>query len=158
METFKTPIIGLVSAMGALFIWILFAPSAGAQTIASLPASEASKIVAVRNANVQGNVVSGELINMSPHRVRDVELLIRNVWHWRNEFRPGANPPGSADFYTVRAEIPSGATERFTYTLALPPSTGSDGDFETVVTVAGFTEIIEDSQEQKNINDWRPLS
>jgi len=64
------------------------------ETISVLPPPEASKMVAVRNTTVQDNMVSGELLNLSSHRVRDVELLIRQIWHWNNEFRPGANPQG----------------------------------------------------------------
>jgi len=126
---------------GALFLLIAFLPALVIpETISVLPPPEASKMVAVRNTKVQGNIVSGELLNLSSHRIRDVELLIRQIWHWNNEFRPGANPPGAAVYHTVTAEIPSGATERFTYELSPPPSR-SDGYFETVVTVAGFTEI-----------------
>jgi len=57
----------------------------------------------------------------------------------------------------VTAEIPSGATERFTYRVSLPPSR-SDGYFETVVTVAGFTEIKQQGEEWKNIDEWMPIS
>jgi len=126
---------------GTLFLLIAFLPALVIpETISVLAPPEASKMVAVRNTIVQDNIVSGELLNLSSHRVRDVELLIRQIWHWNSEFRPGANPPGEAIYHTVTAEIPSGTTERFTYKLSLPPSR-SDGYFETVVTVAGFTEI-----------------
>ena len=126
---------------GALFLLIAFVPALVIpETISVLPPPEASKMVAVRNTTVQDNIVSVELLNLSSHRIRDVELLIRQIWHWNNEFRPGANPPGSAGYHMVTAEIPSGAPERFTYKLSPPPSR-SDGYFETVVTVAGFTEI-----------------
>ncbi|MBI1994980.1 MAG: hypothetical protein HYU46_09955 [Deltaproteobacteria bacterium] len=128
-----------------------------ADTVSVLSVSEALHAPTVLNVEMRDNVMTGEIVNHSSDRVRDVELLIRQIWHWNNEFRPGANPPGAADYYTVTAEIPSGATERFTYKLSPPPSR-SDGYFETVVTVAGFTEIKEEMQEQKNLNDWRPVS
>jgi len=143
---------------GALFLLIAFVPEIVIpETISVLAPPEASKMVAVRITTVQDNIMSVELLNLSSHRIRDVELLIRHIWHWNNEFRPGVNPPGAADYYTVTAEIPSGATERFTYKLSPPPSR-SDGYFETVVTVAGFTEIKEEMQERKNVDDWRPVS
>ena len=55
----------------------------------------------------------------------------------------------------MTAEIPSGATERFTYIVSLPPSPRSDGYFETV---AGFTEIKQQGEERKNIDEWMPIS
>ncbi len=137
------PFVGYRSAMvGALFLLTTFVPAlAIPDTISVLPPPEASKLVAVRNTTVQdNNIVSGELLNLSSHQIRDVELLIRQIWHWNNEFRPGANPPGTAVYQMVAAELASGATERFIYKFSPSPSR-SDGYFETVVTVAGFTEI-----------------
>jgi hypothetical protein len=159
MKRLIVPLSGSSSVMaGMLFLLITFVPALVIpDTISVLPPPEASKLVAVRNTTVQDNFVSGELLNLSAHRIRDVELLIRQIWHWNNEFRPGANPPGAADYYTVTAEIPSGAIERFAYKLSLSPSR-SDGYFETVVTVAGFTEIKQQGEERKNIDAWRPIS
>jgi len=129
-----------------------------ADAVSVLSVSEALHAPTVLNVEMRDNVMTGEIVNHSSHRVRDVELLIRHIWHWNNEFRAGANPPGAADYYTVTAEIPSGATELITYrVLSLLPAR-SDGYFETVVTVAGFTEIKEERQERKNVDDWRPVS
>ena len=72
--------------------------------------SEVSQTVAVRNVAVQDNVVLGEIVNVSSRRLRDVQLQIRRIWQWKNELRPGQNPPGSADYYTVNEEIPPGGT------------------------------------------------
>ena len=129
-----------------------------ADTVSVLSASEAPHALALRNVEMRDNVMAGEIVNHSSHRVRDVELLIRHIWHWNDEFRPGENSPGAADFYTISTEIPSGATERFTYSMPMPLPVRADGYFETVVTVAGFTEIKEEMQERKNVDDWRPVS
>jgi hypothetical protein len=143
---------------GALLLLVAFVPAfVIPETISVLPPPEASKMVAVRNTTVQDNIVSGELLNLSSHRVQDVELLIRQIWHWNDEFRPGPNPPGAADYHIVTAEIRSGSTERFTYKLS-PTLYRPDGYFETVVTVTGFTEIKQQGEERKNINEWRPIS
>ena len=160
MKRSKVRVVGFRSVIGgALALLIVLVPALVIpDTISVLPPPEASKMVAVRNTTAQANIVSGELLNLSSHRVRDVELLIRHIWHWNNEFRPGANPPGAADYYTVSAELPSGGSERFTYQLPSPLPARPDGYFETVVTVAGFTEIKEEMQERKNVDDWRPVS
>jgi len=160
MKKSKVRLIGFHSVIGyVLVLLIVFAPTPviADDTISILPAAETSTVV-VRDATVQDHLVSGEVLNLSFHRVRDVELLIRHIWQWHNEFRPGENPPGFGDFLTVRAEIPAGSSERFTYRLPSSLSARSDGYFETVVTVAGFTEIKEENQEEKNMNDWQPVS
>ena len=61
-----------------------------------------------------------------------------------NEFRPGENNPGIAVFYKVGREIPPGGSVPFTYGQPSPPSTTPDaaGQFETVVSVAGFEQIM----------------
>jgi len=160
MKGSKIRLVGFRSVIGgALALLIVLAPALVIpETISVLPPPEASKMVAVRNTTFQDNTVSGELLNLSSHRVREVELLMRHIWHWNNEFRPGANAPGAADYYTVKTEIPSGATERFTFRVPSPLPARSDGYFETVVTVAGFTEIKEEMQERKKLDDWRPMS
>ena len=154
MKTFRKLNFVLGNSVGLLLIWCQLGQ---ADTVSVLSVSEAPHAPTVLNVEMRDNVMTGEIVNHSSHRVRDVELLIRHIWHWNNEFRPGANPPGAADYYTVTAEIPSGATERVTYKISPPPSR-SDGYFETVVTVAGFTEIKEENQEEKNMNDWQPVS
>jgi hypothetical protein len=155
MKSFRKRNFVLGNAVGLLLIWFQLGH---ADTVSVLSVSEAAYAPTLLNVQVRDNVMAGEIVNHSPHRVRDVELLIRHTWHWNNEFRPGANAPGAADYYTVRAEIPSGATERFTYRVPSPLPARSDGYFETVVTVAGFTEIKEERQERKNVDDWRPVS
>jgi len=160
MKGSKIRLVGFRSVVGgALALLIVLAPALVIpETISVLPPPDASMFVAVHNVTAQDNMVLGELRNTSSHRVRDVELLIRHIWHWNNEFRPGANPPGAADYYTISTEIPSGATARFTYRVPSPLPARSDGYFETVVTVAGFTEIKEEMRERKNVDDWRPVS
>jgi hypothetical protein len=155
MKSFRKRNFVLGNAVGLLLIWFQLGH---ADTVSVLSVSEAAYAPTLLNVQVRDNVMAGEIVNHSPHRVRDVELLIRHTWHWNNEFRPGVNAPGAADYYTVSTEIPSGATERFTYRVPSPLPARSDGYFETVVTVAGFTEIKEERQERKNVDDWRPVS
>jgi hypothetical protein len=157
MKSFRKLNAGFVlgNAVGLL----LFCIQLGHADMASvLSASEVPHALALRNVEMRDNVMAGEIINHSPHRVRDVELLIRQIWHWNHEFRPGANAPGAADFYTISTEIPSGATERFTYSMPTPLPVRADGYFETVVTVAGFTEMKEEMQQREDVDDWRPVS
>jgi len=102
----------------------------------------ATQSVAVRNVMSQNGVVSGEIVNHSPRTLHDVELLVRHVWHWKNEFRPGDDNPGMASYYPVVKEIPPGGSVPFTYTYLSPLPSRADGQFETMVSIAGFTEVI----------------
>lgn len=104
-------------------------------------ADRAGQVIMARNVTVKDGVVSGELVNKSPRALRDVQLLIRYMWHWKDEFHPGKDDPGMAVYYTVEKEIPPGGTVSFTYKPSSPLPTRADGHFETTVTVAGFSEI-----------------
>ena len=104
---------------------------------------QALQSIKLLNVTVQNEVVSGEIVNTSPWPLRDVELLVQRRWHWMNEFLPGENNPGMAVFYKVEREIPPGGSVRFTYGQPSPPSTPDvAGQFETVVSVAGFEQIM----------------
>ena len=105
-------------------------------------AEQVIQTVAVRDVISQNGEVSGEIVNYSPRTLRDVELLVRHVWHWKNEFRPADDNPGMASYYTVVKEIPAGKSMPFNYTQLSPLPSRADGQFETMVSVAGFTEVI----------------
>jgi len=130
---------GIVVGIALLFMSSQPAPTA-ADTVGS--AGDPIQGVAVRNVISQNGEVSGEIVNYSPRTLRDVELLVRHVWHWKNEFRPGNDNPGMASYYTMAEEIPPGGSVPFTYMQLSPLPSRADGQFETMVSVAGFTEVI----------------
>jgi hypothetical protein len=103
---------------------------------------QTSQAVSIRNLTVKDDVVSGELVNNSSRTLRDVQLLIRYTWLWKNELHPGADSPGDAVYYTVEGDIPSGGSNPFTYRPASPLPSRPDGHFEVAVSVAGFAELI----------------
>ena len=129
----------IVVAIALLFMSSQPAPIA-ADTVGS--AGDPLRNVAVRNVIFQNGEVSGEIVNYSPRTLRDVELLVRHVWHWKNEFRPGNDNPGMASYHTVVEEIPPGGSVPFTSMQLSPLPSRADGQFETLVSVAGFTEVI----------------
>jgi len=101
---------------------------------------EVARIVEVEGLTVKGPAVSGILRNKAPHRIRDVELLIRHVWIPKNEFEPSQQDPGKSTYYTVRGDIEPGGSIPFTYD-ASPLPDRTDGQFQTKVAVAGFAEV-----------------
>jgi hypothetical protein len=103
---------------------------------------QALQSIRLLNVTVQNEIVSGEIVNTSPWPLRDVELLVQHRWHWMNEFRPGEDNPGIAVFHKVEREIPPGGSVPFTYRQPSPLPTPTGGQFETVVSVAGFEQIM----------------
>lgn len=127
--------------LGGAVLWGSVCPirEVGAATL--LSREKASEVVSLRGVEVKGEEVSGELVNQSQRLVRDVQLLIRYTWLWKNEFRPGQDDPGMAVYYTVERSIPPGQSVRFTYKPSSPLPSRPDGTYETTVSVAGFTEV-----------------
>ena len=119
---------------------MLASASASAQTVVS--AKQSSESIEIRNLTFHDSVVSGEIVNRSRREVRSVELLIRYIWHWKNEFHPGSDELGTASYYTVERTLPIGAAIPFTYRQSATSTVRTDGQYETVVSVAGFTEIV----------------
>jgi hypothetical protein len=119
---------------------ILVSASASAQTVIS--AKQAGESIEIRNLRSDVGVISGEIVNHSRYDVRNVELLIQNIWQWKNEFQPGHDDLGTASYYTVEGMIAAGATVPFTHRVRTTPTNRTDGQHETVVSVVGFSEII----------------
>jgi hypothetical protein len=105
-------------------------------------AETADDVIFLRNVAVKNGEVSGELVNNSPHTVRDVELQILYSWRWKDEFRPGKDDPGRAEYVTLDKEIPPGKSMPLKYKPSPPLPARSDGDFDISVKVVEFTRII----------------
>jgi hypothetical protein len=100
--------------------------------------------IALRGVTLHDGKVSGQIVNTSPNVVRDVQLLIRRTWLWKNEFHPGvaANDPGTADHITIKRQLRYGESTPFSYVYPPAQFPRSEGNFMTEVSVAGFTEVI----------------
>jgi len=107
-----------------------------------VPAEKAAEVVVLRNVAIKDGKISGELVNQTKHAVRDVQLLIRHLWQWKNEFRPGTDEVGRAVYHTVEKEIAPGGSAPFSYEPSPPLPSGPGGFYQTTVSIAGFTEII----------------
>ena len=102
---------------------------------------EASQKVEIRNVEVKGNAISGELTNKSPHPIRNIELLVQYHWLWNNEFKPGPKSPGKAIIVALDKQLRPGESATFSVPLD-PAESRADGYYMTEVTLAGFTEVI----------------
>jgi hypothetical protein len=104
-------------------------------------AQQAAQTIAIRDVTTQGDTVSGVVANRSSRVVRNVGLLIRHTWFWKNERHPGDYSPGRAAFYTVPGPIPAGGSVPFEYRMHESAHAASDGYFSTTVEVMAFTEV-----------------
>ena len=85
--------------------------------------------------------ISGEVINTSKQTVRDVELQILYSWRWEDEFHPGKDDPGRAEYLTIDREIPPGQSGPFNYKPSPPVPSRKDGHFDISVKVVGLTRV-----------------
>jgi hypothetical protein len=102
----------------------------------------AAQKVEIRNVQLQGNVVSGQVTNKSRYPLRNLELLIQYHWLWNNEFKPGDVSPGKAFYIVIDKELQPGESATFSAPLDAPTAPQADGYYMTEVTLAGFTEVI----------------
>jgi len=116
----------------------------GAATMAAAEAPmssrQAAQVVVITDVSTENGAVSGMLVNKSSHWVRNVRLLIRHAWLWKDERHPHADSPGTAEYYVVHTAIPPGGSLRITRTPSPPLPRRSDGHFETSAEVVGFEE------------------
>jgi hypothetical protein len=66
--------------------------------------------VRLQRTKMEGNVISGEVVNHADCAVRDVNLLIQNAFA----------DPSRVEYYTVNGEIPAGSSRHFSTTLPWP--------------------------------------
>ncbi|GIW41492.1 MAG: hypothetical protein KatS3mg076_2069 [Candidatus Binatia bacterium] len=128
----------------ALFVFLFaFSPPLvpAARSTEILEAAEQAGVV-LEDVEVRDGNVSGFVVNRSSREIRDVRLLVRHVWYWKDEQNPGEESPGRAVFYTVKGELPPGARKPFTYQPDPPLPDRADGHFRTLVEVAGYSEVL----------------
>lgn len=114
-------------------------PTLWAQTIRDREAT--AGIVSIEKVSVADGSISGTVINQSKNTLRDVQLLIRYIWLWDNETKPGKNDPSMSFYYNLPGEIPPGGRSSFTFKPSQPLAKASGGQFETSASIAGFSEV-----------------
>ena len=126
----------------AIAAWAIALSAAAVFGQRILTQEEAAKSVAVRNLKVAPTEVSGEVVNNSPHTVRDIEVLIQYHWLWTNEFKPGAESPGQSAVIKLDRQLSPGESAAFRHAPDPPPASRKDGRFEPEVVIVGFTTVI----------------
>ena len=142
----------LVVFGGAALGLAVCAPPARADPVAVspemvvVPPQEMSRTIDVRDVRMNGDEVSGKVVNNSDKPVRDVQLLIKYVWLWNNERNPGTDSPGRAVYQTLPGELAPGESREFTYRPEEPLAHRRDGRYNPSVQVAAVVEVTPGAQ------------
>ena len=134
----EVPVARVVAALLGVLL-LTSAASVCAQDLSS--DQQIAQTASVRNVKLAGGVVSGALVNHSSKLLRNVRVLIRYTWIWKNERHPGSDNPARAEYVTFSDEVPARGTLRFTHHINPPLPERADGRFTVSVDVISFTEV-----------------
>jgi len=118
-------------------------PEASAKAI-ELPSQlkeTADQVLTMERIAITDGEVSGELVNRSSEGVYGVELQVLYSWRWNNDFHPGRDDPGRAEYFKIEKEISPGQRVPFLHKPSPPLPARKDGTFDITIKVIGFTRI-----------------
>jgi hypothetical protein len=95
--------------------------------------------VSVSEQDVRDGKLNTVIENNSAKYLGEIEVLVTYNWLWKNDYRPGDDNPGWAEYVTVVADVEPGASIPFTYTPESRLPNRDDGHFMPVATVVGYT-------------------
>ncbi len=137
---------GLRSLAGLMLSAMLVAgrPANAASDVSNVIVSpeRMERYVVVRDVSLHDDgTVSGVAVNTSNRPLRDVRLLVRHIFLWKKERRPGSNDPSRTTYFTLPQELPPGGQVPFTVRPESPLPKRADGRFDFAVQVASVTEM-----------------
>ena len=106
-----------------------------------LSSTQQSAAISVRNVQVQGLEVQGEIVNHTADTVISAGVLVSHSWLWADETHPGADDPGWVDIYPLTVNIPPGGSAPFHVNSSRPAPQRSDGMFQTSVSISRFETV-----------------
>ena len=101
----------------------------------------ADQVLTLEKIAIRDGEVSGELVNRSPQGVYGIELQVLYSWRWNNDFHPGRDDPGRAEYFKIEREISPGQRVPFVHQPSPPLPVRKDGTFEITIKVISFTKI-----------------
>ncbi len=101
----------------------------------------ADQVLTLEKIAIRDGEVSGELVNRSPQGVYGVELQVLYSWRWNNDFHPGRDDPGRAEYFKIDREISPGQRVPFVHQPSPPLPVRKDGTFDITIKVISFSKI-----------------
>jgi len=102
---------------------------------------QVGEVLVVENVQVVDARVTATLVNNSPNRIDDIQLVIRHTFLWNDERSPGKDNPGRTEYYLVLGQVDPHGRLAFEYRPDPPLQQRADGTFKTSIEIAGFTEV-----------------
>lgn len=95
--------------------------------------------VTVENVRVDGTQVTGTIVNNTSRHLANPQFVVRHNWIWANEYRPGPDSPGWADFATVPQTLEPHQRADFSVQASRAAPERDDGH---IVTWANVLEVV----------------
>ena len=124
----------------AFIVLVLQIQPAAAGEAALVQPSEANTTAGISELTVGSTSVSGTLTNKSSATLREVHLVLRQEFQWKDEMNPGDTSPGRVLPYTLNANLAPNASIAFKFEFDPLPER-SDGHFTSSMEVTGFTTV-----------------
>lgn len=132
----------VTSLVVAIAAGAALASGAAAQDTKQLSRAEAAAELEIRGLKAEPDgSVSGVIHNNTQAVMKDIKLLVKHTWYWKNERHPGEDSPGRSEYIAVQGEIPPGGDLPFSHAANPPLASRSDGTFKTTVGVQEFTQV-----------------
>ena len=106
----------------------------------------ADQVLTLEKIAIRDGDVSGELVNRSTQGVYGVDLQVLYSWRWNNDFHPGRDDPGRAEYFRIEKEISPGQRVPFVHKPSPPLPARKDGTFDISIKVIGFTRIFRETK------------
>lgn len=124
----------------ALLTVVLQGQPVAAGDAALVRPSEADATVGISDLEVGATSMSGNVNNKSSATLKEVHLVLRQEFRWKNEKNPGAESPGRALPFKIETRIAPNSSAPFKFHFdPLPART--DGTFTSSLEVTGFTKL-----------------
>lgn len=102
---------------------------------------ELGSILSIEELKLDGDQVTGLLVNRSDKTLRDVRLQIIFSWLWKNERHPGPNDPSFVVTEIPNGEVPPHGTLPFHYAYPSVVTSRTDGQFMMDARVLGYSAV-----------------
>lgn len=103
--------------------------------------TDVGTVLEIRDIDSTDARVRATLVNNSGSRIKDIQVVVRHAFLWKDERNPGRDNPGRTEFFLVLGEVEPHGRLAFEYRPEPPLPQRADGTFKTSIEIAGFTEV-----------------